>query len=91
MLEGVAYSFQIGERGEALVTRSLFVRYAVQQALTRMAGHAAEMLGGMAFMSSDNIAYLISAVRCLAFHPPSRTAISASLDKYLCGEPFAFV
>lgn len=91
MLEGVAYEFQNGERNEALVTRSLFVRYAVQQALVRMASHAAEMLGGIAFMKSENIAYLISAVRCLAYHPPSRSAVSVSLDNYLSGEAFTFV
>lgn len=91
MLEGVAYSFQNGEQGEHLVTRSLLVRYAIQKALMRMAGDAAEMLGGVAFMSSERIAYLIAAVRCLAFHPPSKAAVSTSLDKYLGGEPFKFV
>jgi len=91
MLEGVASAFQAGDKSDALVTRALLVRYAVQQALIRAVGQAAEMLGGIAFVSSETVAYLIGAVRCLAYHPPSRSSVSASLDKYLGGEPFRFV
>jgi isobutylamine N-monooxygenase len=71
--------------------RSLFARYTVQEALMRMSGRAAEMLGGIAFVTSERIGYLIAAVRCLAFHPPSKAAVRSSLDTFLSGEPFMFV
>lgn len=90
-LEGVACSFQSGDRSDAVVARALFARYSVQQALMRMASRAAEMLGGIAFMSSEKVSYLMTAVRCLAFHPPSQSAAAASLDNYLRGESFEFV
>jgi alkylation response protein AidB-like acyl-CoA dehydrogenase len=91
MLEGVAHLLQAGERGDDLIARSLFVRYAVQQALVRTASRAAEMLGGVAFLTSSEISYLMSAVRCLAFHPPSKASVSESLDDYLRGKPFRHV
>jgi alkylation response protein AidB-like acyl-CoA dehydrogenase len=91
MLEGVAILFQSGGRGDELIARSLFVRYSVQQALIRMASRAVEMLGGVAFLTSNEISYLMSAVRCLAFHPPSKASVSKSLDTYLQGKPFRHV
>jgi hypothetical protein len=91
MLEGVAYAFQNGERGDALITRSLFVRYSIQRVLMRVAADAAEMLGGIAYVSNETVSYLLAAVRCLAFHPPSKAAVDGSLDKFLAGEPFRFV
>jgi alkylation response protein AidB-like acyl-CoA dehydrogenase len=91
MLEGVAYAFQNGERGDALIARALFVRYAIQRSLVRVAADAAEMLGGMAYATSETVSYLMAAVRCLAFHPPSKAAVDPSLDKFLAGEPFQFV
>jgi alkylation response protein AidB-like acyl-CoA dehydrogenase len=86
-LEGVARAMQTGERGEAILVQSLFVRYFVQQAIERASALAAELLGGMAFISSPDVAYLLSAGRALAFHPPSRLSVSSSLDGYLMGQP----
>ncbi len=91
MLEGVAHDFQTGPLDDALITRALFARYTVAQALIRTTSRAAEMLGGMAFMSSERVSYLMAAVRCLAFHPPSKSSVSDSLDGYLSGQPFHFV
>jgi alkylation response protein AidB-like acyl-CoA dehydrogenase len=91
MLEGGAYAFQTGELNDALVTRALFTRYAVAQALVRTASRAAEMLGGIAFVTSERIAYLLAAVRCLAFHPPSKSSVVTSLDDFLAGDSFHFV
>ncbi|HYL05012.1 MAG TPA: acyl-CoA dehydrogenase, partial [Thermoanaerobaculia bacterium] len=65
----------------------LFVRFAVQQAIERVAAHAAELLGGMAFITSPDVAYLLAASRALAFHPPSRLSVAAALDGYLAGRP----
>lgn len=90
-LEGVAHSLQSGDRSDHLIAQSLFTRYAIQDALTRVVAQAAEMLGGVAFMSDSTISYLIAAVRCLAFHPPGRSSVSESLDNYLQGQPFKYV
>jgi alkylation response protein AidB-like acyl-CoA dehydrogenase len=43
--------------------------------------------GGMAFIESPDIAYLLAATRALAFHPPSREAAAAPLVRYLSGGP----
>lgn len=86
-LEGVARAMQTGERGEAILVQSLLVRYFVQQAIERVSARAAELLGGMAFISSPDVAYLLSASRALAFHPPSRQSVAAALDGFLMGQP----
>ena len=86
-LEGVARAMQTGERGEAILVQSLFVRYSVQQAIERVAARAVELLGGMAFISSPDISYLMAASRALTFHPPSRLSFAPALDDYLAGKP----
>ena len=86
-LEGVARGMQTGERGEGILVQSLFVRFFVQQAIERIAARAAELLGGMAFIGSPDVAYLMSASRALAFHPPSRISVAPALDGFLKGEP----
>jgi alkylation response protein AidB-like acyl-CoA dehydrogenase len=86
-LEGVARLMQTGDRGEAILTQALFVRFAVQQAIQRVSAHAAELLGGMSFIASPDVAYLLAAGRALAFHPPSRLSVAPALDAYLKGGP----
>ena len=86
-LEGVARAMLTGERGEAILVQSLFVRFAVQQAIERATARASELLGGMAFISSPDVAYLLAASRALAFHPPSRLSVAPALDGYLLGKP----
>lgn len=86
-LEGVARSLQSGDRTESSLVRSLLVRFAVQQAIERVTARAAELLGGMAFIKNSEVAYLLSASRALAFHPPARLSISPAIDGYFHGEP----
>lgn len=86
-LEGVARAMLTGERGEAILVQSLFVRYFVQQAIERISARATELLGGMAFIGSPDVAYLLAAGRALAFHPPSRSSVAPALDGYLMGQP----
>ncbi len=86
-LEGIARSMLTGERGEHILAQSLFVRFAVQQAIERASARAAELLGGMAFITSSDVAYLLAAGRALAFHPPSRLSVAPALDGYLEGRP----
>lgn len=88
-LEGVAYSIihsKITE--EELLTKALLVRYSVQRAIEFTVERASELLGGMAFVSSPEVSYLIASARALAFHPPSRLSIAPSLDYYLMGNSF---
>jgi len=86
-LEGIGHAMEKeDESQDGLLARALFVRFATQRAIERSTAHAVELLGGMAFINSPEIAYLYSAARGLAFHPPSRLAISTGLDQYLSGE-----
>jgi alkylation response protein AidB-like acyl-CoA dehydrogenase len=86
-LEGVACAMMRGERGEDLLARALLARYSVQDSVSRVACAAAEALGGMGFIRSPEVAYLVAATRALAFHPPSRVAVAAPLARFLDGEP----
>jgi alkylation response protein AidB-like acyl-CoA dehydrogenase len=84
-LEGIARAMLGGDRGERILVQSLLVRFAAQQAIERSSARAAELLGGMAFIKSPDVAYLLSAGRALAFHPPSRTSIASAIDDYFLG------
>ncbi len=86
-LEAVAHSIMLGWTGDTEIAQALFVRYSVQRAIERVVETSAELLGGMAFVSSGEVSYLLAASRALAFHPPSRLSMSSHLDAYLAGEP----
>jgi alkylation response protein AidB-like acyl-CoA dehydrogenase len=72
---------------DALLARALCARFATEQAIDRAATTAAAALGGMAFISSPEIAYLLGAIRALTFHPPSRAAAAGPIARYLAGGP----
>ncbi len=74
-------------RDDDLLGRALCVRYAVEQTLARVSDSAAALAGGMAFIESSDLAYLLAATRPLAFHPPGRAGAAASLDAWLTGAP----
>jgi alkylation response protein AidB-like acyl-CoA dehydrogenase len=86
-LEGAAAAMMAGEPDESLLARTLLARYAVQGAIERAVNLAAELLGGIAFIRSPEIAYLATASRALAYHPPSRTGATLPLLDYLGGRP----
>jgi len=86
-LEGVARGMGTGERGNDELARMLLVRYAVQAAIDRATSLAVECLGGMAFLETPEVSYLLAASRALAFHPPSRLTAAKRLDDYLAGNP----
>lgn len=87
-LEGIAYDMMHGERTDAALAKALLVRFSVQGAIDRAVAKSAELLGGMAFISSSEVSYLIAATRALAFHPPSRVSAVPALTSYLKGQPF---
>jgi alkylation response protein AidB-like acyl-CoA dehydrogenase len=87
LTEGAARAVDEGVFGDEAVARVLVTRYAVQRALAAAGDLAVELLGGIAFISSPEIAYLSAAARPLGFHPPSRTSTAQALVDYFAGGP----
>ncbi|HEY3608757.1 MAG TPA: acyl-CoA dehydrogenase family protein [Pseudonocardiaceae bacterium] len=87
LLEGVARATDAGLSGDEGVAAVLVARYTVQKILAETTDLAVELLGGMAFIRSSDVDYLSSAVRALAFHPPSRGAAAEPLLDYFAGGP----
>jgi alkylation response protein AidB-like acyl-CoA dehydrogenase len=87
LVEGAARAIDDGMIGDEAVATVLVARYAAQQALAVASDMAAELLGGIAFMRSSEIGYLLAAVRALPYHPPSRTATAQPLVDYFSGQP----
>jgi alkylation response protein AidB-like acyl-CoA dehydrogenase len=85
LLELVARRIIEGDASTTALADTLIARYAVQDALVAACAKAVETLGGMAFIGGDDIAYLAAAHQCLAFHPPSRSSIEASLLDHIDG------
>jgi alkylation response protein AidB-like acyl-CoA dehydrogenase len=88
-LEEVARASETSEDADDLLARALFARYATERTIERVVMAASAAAGGMAFIGSGEVAYLLAATRALAFHPPSRAAASGPLAAYLAGEPLA--
>ena len=84
-LEQVATAFAGHPDDDELLVRALYSRYAVERCIERVAMAAAASGGGMAFIGSSDVAYLLGVTRALAFHPPSRAAASGPLADYLLG------
>ncbi|HEX8067911.1 MAG TPA: acyl-CoA dehydrogenase family protein [Thermoleophilaceae bacterium] len=84
-LEGIAHRLAAGEAGSWLLTRALLCRYAAQDAIGRAVASAVEQLGGVAFVSSDDVNHLAGASRALALHPPARPRTADALADALGG------
>jgi hypothetical protein len=50
-----------------------------------------ELLGGLSFISGDDVGYLAASVNGLGFHPPARAKMAGPLARYLLGEPLEIV
>jgi alkylation response protein AidB-like acyl-CoA dehydrogenase len=88
-LEHVASIAATTQDNDALLAKALYVRFATERVIERVVMSAAAMAGGMAFIESPEIAYLLGATRALAFHPPSRAAAAGPIARYLAGESLA--
>ena len=86
-LEHTASVAATARDNDALLARALCVRFATERAVERAAMSAAAVLGGMSFIESPEVAYLLGAIRALAFHPPSRAAAAGPIARYLAGAP----
>lgn len=84
-LEGIAGQIMSEPVTTALLGRMLLVRYATERAIARASDLAMTLLGGMAFIQSFEVSYLLAACRGLAFHPPSRSSVSPALAAHLAG------
>jgi alkylation response protein AidB-like acyl-CoA dehydrogenase len=84
-----AASVAAADDNDALLARALYTRFATERTIERVVMSAAASLGGMAFIESPEIAYLLGAARALAFHPPSRTAAASAIARYLAGGPLS--
>lgn len=82
-VRGLAVSIDQNRFLRADLARAQATRFAVQEAINRISTRAFEILGGMAFMSSEEVAYLLVATRVLAFHPTSRLASAPFLCEQL--------
>ena len=87
LTEGMARAVDGGVSGDEAVASVLVTRFAVQKALAAIRDLAVELLGGIAFIRSPEVAYLSSATHPLAFHPPSRTSTAEALVDYFGGGP----
>jgi hypothetical protein len=59
----------------------------VQDAISATVNQATELLGGMAYINSSDVAYLAAASHAIAFHPPSRSSVAGGLLDYYAGYP----
>jgi alkylation response protein AidB-like acyl-CoA dehydrogenase len=84
-IDGIAYALQGGDDREGLLARALATRFSVQSAIEGLAMRCAEILGGMAFIGSTDVAYLLCASRAMAYHPPGRIHACRALDEYARG------
>jgi alkylation response protein AidB-like acyl-CoA dehydrogenase len=84
-LDRVAWAVDSGQSGNDTLADALTVRYSMQRTIRRVVGTTVELLGGMAFVSSPDVALLAASVHALAFHPPGRTSTAAGLDRYHAG------
>jgi alkylation response protein AidB-like acyl-CoA dehydrogenase len=85
-LEALGMKVDAAGRASQLVGPALIVRYGAERAVTRACTTALEALGGGAFVTSPDVAYLHSASCCLMFHPPARHAAAESIIDSMRGE-----
>ena len=85
--EGIARRIDEGCPDESTLADSLCVRYCVQDTLARIVPRAVELLGGLNFMSSDEVGYLAACTNGLSLHPPSRSRMTSSLAAHLADGP----
>ncbi|MBH3422739.1 acyl-CoA dehydrogenase family protein [Pseudomonas gessardii] len=82
-LRGLAASIDDNRFLRSDLARAQATRFSIQEAVNRISTRAFEILGGMAFMSSEDVAYLRVATGLLAFHPTSRLASTHFLCEQL--------
>jgi alkylation response protein AidB-like acyl-CoA dehydrogenase len=87
LTEGMARMLMDGDTDNDSLATALVTRFTVQDQIRATVLHAVELLGGMAFVSSSDVAYLAAAAQAIAFHPPSRTSMIDGMLDYFAGKP----
>nr|MDT0665043.1 acyl-CoA dehydrogenase [Micromonospora sp. DSM 115978] len=87
LLESIAWTMAAGGAGNDALATALVARYAAQDTLGETVRAAVDMLGGMAYIGSPDVAYLAAASHGLAFHPPSRSSFLLPYLDHVAGRP----
>ena len=87
MLDGAARNLDDGDGGNDGLARALITRFTVADIVRSTVAKAVELLGGMAFAGSPEVAYLAAASHAIAFHPPSRHSSADALLGWFSGRP----
>ena len=87
LTEGLARRIMDSDTGNDALAAALVTRFAVQDAIAATVNQAVELLGGMAYIGSSDVAYLAAASHCIAFHPPSRSSTADGLLDFYLGSP----
>jgi alkylation response protein AidB-like acyl-CoA dehydrogenase len=90
LLEGIARQLGANEGDNVALAKAMVARYGAQEAILDAADMAVEALGGMAFISAPEIAYLTAACQCVRFHPPSRASAHRTLAASFAGDVLRF-
>ncbi|PAZ09972.1 oxidoreductase [Streptomyces sp. SA15] len=85
--EGIARRVDAGDLGESALVQALCTRYGVQDTLARVVPRAVELLGGLNFMTSDEVGHLAACANGLSLHPPSRPRMTGPFSGYLADQP----
>ncbi len=84
-LDGAIRIMETADVEQSLLAKILFIRFSVQRQIEQSAMLGSELAGGLNFIRNDNMALLLSASRCLAFHPINRRASEIMLAEWLSG------
>jgi alkylation response protein AidB-like acyl-CoA dehydrogenase len=87
LTEGLARRIMDGETDNDTLAAALVTRFAVQDVVAATVAQAVELLGGMAYIGSSDVAYLAAAAHGIAFHPPSRSSMAGGMIDYYTGYP----
>ncbi|WP_030685606.1 acyl-CoA/acyl-ACP dehydrogenase [Streptomyces sp. NRRL B-1347] len=85
--EGIARRIDDGAPDESTLAQSLYVRYGVQDTLSRVVPRAVELLGDHKSTASEEADYLATCANKLALHPPTRSRMTGPLAAYLVDGP----
>ncbi|MER6359193.1 acyl-CoA dehydrogenase family protein [Streptomyces sp. NPDC001634] len=85
--EGIARRIDDDGPDESTLAHSLYVRYCVQDVLSRVVPRAVELLGNPNSTASDEVGHLATYANELDLHPPVRSQMTGPLTAYLVDGP----
>lgn len=86
-LDCAARNLDEGDTGNDGLARALIVRFTVANVVQATVAKAVELLGGMAFACTSDVACLAAASHGIGFHPPSRHRSAGALLEWFRGRP----